>query len=201
MRSRRAWTRGAMAATVLTVVQQSVCLAAEAAGETPKIFGVARDDTAFWSLVTFVLFILVVRKLGWGSLVSAMSEREQREAELIAAAENANRESQELLTEQRGRMEALDETLREVRAEAQRDADHTRDSIGQAARAETETVNRRTQLEIERSRDQALNELFEKLADKVVARTEQTLRSGLAAAEQEQLVDQAVNEFVASRGE
>ncbi|QDU36273.1 ATP synthase subunit b [Maioricimonas rarisocia] len=200
MRTGRGWLRGTIAAAALAVVQQSVCLAAEAAGESPTFFGVARDDTAFWSLVTFVLFLLVLKKLGWSPFVSAMSERERKEAELIAAAEAANRESQELLNEQQGRMEALDETLREVRAEAQRDADHTRKSIRETARSESEALNRRSRLEIERSRDQALNDLFERLADKVVERTEQTLRAGLGPSEQEQLVDQAVTDFVASRG-
>lgn len=201
MRSGRAGIRGALAAAVVAVAQQSVCLAEEAAGEVPTFLGVPRDDTAFWSLVTFVLFVLVVRKLGWGSFVSAMSEREQREAELIAAAENANREARELLTEQQGRMEALDETLQAIRQEAQRDAESTRESIAEAARAEAEAVNRRTEREIERSRDQALNELFESLADKVVERTEEGLRTGLKTADQEQLVDQAVTEFVASHGQ
>ncbi|MFG0336132.1 MAG: F0F1 ATP synthase subunit B [Maioricimonas sp. JB049] len=195
----RGWLRGTMAAAAMAAVGQSVGLAAEAAGETPTFFGVARDDTAFWSLVAFLLFLLVLKKLGWSPFVSAMSERERKETELIARAEAANRESQALLTEQQGRMEALDETLREVRAEAQRDAEYTRNAIRETARNESEALNRRSRLEIERTRDQALKILFARLADKIVEQTEQTLRAGLGPDEQEQLVDQAVTDFVASR--
>lgn len=172
----------------------SICAAAEAGHEVPL-----SEDLPFWGLLTFVGFILVLKKLGWKPFIDGLAERERKENEEIALAEDKNRKAQQELIERKGQLEAIDETTREFIEEAHRDAERTRSDIVASARSEAETLKRRALREIERTRDQSLKGLFDAMAIRVIERTEQRLSESLTAQEQERLMDESLAEFTSSR--
>lgn len=186
------WTYILAAAVI--VASPTLGLAAEEADHGYSLF----SDLSFWSLVTFVGFVLVIKKMGWQGFVDGMNERERKENEAIALAEDKNQKAQQELIERKGQLEAIDETTREFIEEARRDAIRTRTDIVASATSEAETLKRRSLREIERTRDQSLKELFDTMALRVVERTEQRLRETLSAEDQERLMDESLNEFTAS---
>ena len=181
-------------ATLVLLTNPVLCLAAEEGGEGHGGIG---GDLAFWSLVTFVGFVWVIRKLGWKGFVDGLNDRERLENEAIADAEGKNRDAQQHLSDRKGELEAIDETTREFIEEAHRDADRTRTDIVAAATTEAETLKRRALREIERTRDQSLKELFDTMAQRVVERTEQRLQETLTDADQERLMDESLAQFTA----
>ncbi|REJ71099.1 MAG: hypothetical protein DWQ34_17400 [Planctomycetota bacterium] len=157
-----------------------------------------KGDLALWALPTFLLFLFAVYKLGWESFTRGMQEREETQNRLIGEAEAARSEAEELLRDHRGRMEAVDEEIRELIAEAHRDAEHTRQDIVQSARSEAETIKRRALREIERVRDQSLDEIFLTLNNRVISATEDRIRGRLTPTDHQQLINQALGEFAGS---
>lgn len=153
------------------------------------------SDLPFWAIVAFLGFIAAIKFLGWDSLTSGMKAREEKELALIAEAEGLRRQAAEQLLHHRGLMEALDEEVRDVLAEAERDADHTRRDIRAAAEREADAARERARVEIRRVKDQSLNEVFETVAGRVVQLTEDKLRGRLTPQDQDQLIDAALNEF------
>lgn len=153
------------------------------------------SDLPFWAIVAFIGFVIAIKFLGWDALTSGMKSREQKELALIAEAEGLRKQAAEQLVHHRGVMEALDEEVGEVLAEAQRDAEHTRGDIRSVAEAEAETARERARVEIRRVKDQSLNEVFEQVATRVVELTEAKLRGRLTPSDQDQLIDAALNEF------
>jgi F-type H+-transporting ATPase subunit b len=170
----------------------AACAAAEAAHDVPL-----SEDLPLWGLVTFIGFVWVLKKLGWEPLVGGMAERERKENEAIARAEDENRRSQQDLTDRKGELEAIDETTREFIDEAHRDAQRTRGDIVTSARNEAESLNRRALREIERTRDQSLKGLFDAMAMRVVERTQQRLAESLTPEDQQRLMDESLAEFTA----
>jgi len=147
------------------------------------------SDLPFWSLISFIGFVAAIKVLGlWDLLVDSMSAREKAEHEAIALAEASLTEGKGALRSAMGRMEALDERIREIMAEASRDAQSTRDDIIAFAQREAQGAVDRAGHEIERVRDQALNEIFENVASQVADVTEQRLRSGLNPEDHHRLI-------------
>lgn len=178
---------------LVLIAAPTVCLAADA--EHAYDF---RFDLAFWSFVAFVGFVWAIRKLGWQSFVDGLNERERKENEAIALAEDKNRTAQQDLVDRKGQLEAIDETTRGFIEEAQRDAERTRTDIAASAKSEAETLKKRALREIERTRVQSLKGLFDAMALRVIERTQQQLAETLSVADQDRLMDEALAEFTAS---
>ncbi len=157
------------------------------------------EDSAFWSIIAFAGFCFAIVKLGlWKSLHVNMAAREQKENDLIATAEGHLAEANASLNEYRGQLEAMDETVAETIAEAGRDADHTKTEIVELANREAEQMRQRAEHEIERSRDQSLNSLFEHLAHRVAEAAEAKVRADLQAEDQDRLIDDTLNQLAAN---
>lgn len=152
-------------------------------------------DLPLWAFPTFILFLIAIRKLGWDSFVTSLNNREAEENRLIEEARQARREAEELLRDHRGKLEAVDETIQELIAEAHRDAEHTRQDIISTARREAETLRNRALHEIARVRDQSLNEVFVTLNERVIAATEVRLAARMTLDVQDRLVEEALAQF------
>jgi|GEM_PF-3553809 F0F1-type ATP synthase, subunit b len=153
-------------------------------------------DLPFWSLIAFIGFVAAIKGLGlWDLLLNNMSEREKAELNAIAAAESLLDQARNELRQAKGRIESLDETIRETLAEAQRDAETTRAQIQAVAQREAQAAVDRATLEITRVRDQSLDEIFETLSSKVADLTEARLRSDLQSDDHDRLISSMLEEL------
>ena len=92
---------------------------------------------------------------------------------------------------------AEQEEVKEILAEARRDAEHTKNEIMAAAQSEAEATRDRALGDIERARDQALKDLFDQVSTQVTAATEHVLGRSLDAADQQRLIAEALADVTA----
>lgn len=152
-------------------------------------------DLALFSLVTFVVYCAVLRVGAWGPLRNGLNERERRIRQDIADAEANRIKSEALIAEREAKLLSVHEEVRELLAEARRDADHTKQEIITTAQNEAEAMKKRAIAEIERSRDLALAELFDFVSTNVVGATERVIGRTLNDGDQDRLVKQALAEM------
>jgi F-type H+-transporting ATPase subunit b len=168
-----------------------MCIASpvQAAEDFIPFFG----DLELWALVAFLGFLWAIKALGlWDVLLRSMSARERRETELIAGAENFLAQASEEFRQSRGQLEALDETIRGILEEAERDAEYTRNEITGSAQREANVHMERAQHEIERVKEQSVHDLFQALAERVTETTEQRLRNNLKPDDHARLIDETL---------
>jgi len=188
-----------LSAVALQLVIGSVALAVEG-GEEHLEHGYEgiSADLAFWGIIAFIGFLVALKFLGWDSLTSGMKAREHNERQMITDAEQLRAEAASQLLHQKGQLESFDEQVREILAEAERDTVSTREGIVAVAQSEANTLQKRAEVEIGRTRDQSLNELFDTMATRVADQTEQRIREKLNDDAQQKLIDEAVADFVGS---
>ena len=151
-----------------------------------------KSDLNLWTLVTFIGFVWIVKKYGWASIIGdPMQEREQKEAAAVADAEQAHQRAQAAWKSHQGKMASFDENVKEIMAEADRDAAHTKAEIQTLAERETQVINHRVEHEIDRVRDQALHQIFEATADQIANKAVQSLAS-LTTADHDRLIGEAL---------
>ncbi|GAB4143782.1 MAG: hypothetical protein Tsb009_15120 [Planctomycetaceae bacterium] len=154
-----------------------------------------KEDLAIWSLVVFLVFVLVLWKFAWGPLSSALDKREAKIADDIATAEQGRKDVERMVAEHRAQLDAVQDEVREILAEARRDAEHAKNEIVAAAQREAEETKNRSITEIERAKGAALKELFDKVSEQVAAATEHILGRALEDADRERLIDEALSQL------
>ena len=152
-------------------------------------------DLALFSLVTFVVYVAVLRVGAWGPLRAGLTERERRIRQDIADAESNRLKSEGMLKEHEARLAKVQDEVREILAEARRDAEHAKLVIATTAQKEAEATKQRAIAEIERSRDQALAELFEFVSNNVLKATEQVIGRSLTGTDHERLVKESLSQL------
>ena len=152
-------------------------------------------DLALFSLVTFGVFLAALRFGAWGPLQAGLNERERGIKQNIADAEAARLKSQALLKDHELKLAKVQEEVRDILAEARRDADHTKQEIIAVAQKEADATKHRAIAEIERSRDQAISELFDYVSANVVDATEKVIGRHLTGEDHDRLVKEALAEL------
>jgi len=157
-----------------------------------------KSDLAIFTLIVFVLLFLLLRQFAWGPIVDGLEKREGAIAQQIADAEAAHEKAKAMLAEHEYKMDKVQDEVREILAEARRDAEHTREEMIAAAQAETEAMKNRAVTDIERARDEALDQLFSHMAESVAQATEHVLGRAINESDDRQLIDDALAKFTPS---
>lgn len=154
-----------------------------------------KTDLALWSVIVFVLFVVVLKSAAWGPLIAGLDERESKIREDIANAESARTKAERLLAEHSEKVEKAKEEIREMMSKAREDAERLKDDILSEARSEAESLRERAVEDVDRARDQALKELFDVVSAQVIGATEHILGRSLGDADQDRLIGDALAEF------
>jgi len=150
-------------------------------------------DLAVWTVVTFVVFMLVLTKAAWKPLTEGLDKRERSMRDSLAAAEEARVKAEQLLSKHESQ---LAETAAQVRAmldEARRDAETSKQQIITDAQKAAEANTQRALAEIEQARATALNELFDLMSSTVSNATEKVIGRALSPEDHDRLVRESLS--------
>jgi F-type H+-transporting ATPase subunit b len=149
-------------------------------------------DLAIFTLVVFVLLFLGLRTAAWPKISSALEAREEGIRRAISDAEKARIDSAEMLRQHQAKLDSVQEDVKAILAEARRDAERTKNDIVASANTESTAIKNRAIAEIDRAKDQALHELFGKLADQVAAATAQVVGRSVTGDDQSRFIREAL---------
>ena len=113
----------------------------------------------FWTVITFLILLFLLRKFAWRPILGAVSEREEGIKNALASAENARKEMENLqadneriLQEARAEREAMLKEAREIReqtiAKAETEAQDKASKIIEKAQAAIESEKKAAMAEL-----------------------------------------------------
>ena len=166
-------------------------LAAEAEGE-PSLF--AGDlGNSFWTILIFVLVLVILGKFAWGPILSTLQTRESFIHEALAKAK-ADRDAAE------ARLKQYEERLAGARAEAtaivdegRRDAEVVKRKIEAAAKVEADKMIDRARREIQIATVTATRELYDLSARLATDMAARVIGRELSAKDHERLIAEAID--------
>src|SRR5919112_3397561 len=177
---------------------------AESAEEESSNFLVSPNvGLMIWTLLAFVVAMLVLRKYAWPAITEALDKRQRAIEESIDVAERTRGEAQEVLQEYRERLREARAQADEIVARARRAGEvHERETL-EKAKLQREELMQQTRRDIDAETRRAIQEIRAEVADLTVAATEKVTRKTLDERDQQRLVEEALNEldFSALSGE
>jgi len=153
-----------------------------------------KADLAIFSLIVFGLLFAALYAKAWPKISSALEEREAGIRRAIADAEKARIDSAAMLQQHQAKLDAVHEEVKAILAEARRDAEHTKNDIIASATTEATALKNRAVADINLARDQALHELFDKMADQVAAATEHVVGRSVTGDDQSRFIREALSQ-------
>ena len=166
-------------------------------GDAPSIMNVD-PGLMIWTVVTFVLLLVVLRYTAWKPMIGALEAREQRIREAIDHAEKSRRDGEELLARYQAQLEHATVEAHALIERGRADAERLRQELAAQAREEAEEFKQRARREIDLAAAQAKKELWEETTLLSTLLAEKILRKSLHDADHQQLVQQVLDEYRAT---
>jgi F-type H+-transporting ATPase subunit b len=152
-------------------------------------------DLALWTAVVFLVLMAILWRFAWGPIADSLDKREQRIADQIAAAEQANVDARKLLEEYQGKLTDSEAEVRGILDQGRRDAEEAGRRILETTRNEARREKERAVREIDAAAGEALKELAERSADLAIELAGKIVESTIDRADHARLIEQAVAGF------
>ncbi len=145
-----------------------------------------------WTLVTFVIVLIVLRKYAFGPIQKVIDTRREAIVADLDAAQSAREEAQTSLDEYRQQLAEARKEANKIVEDARRVGDDRRAAAVAELEAEKARLMQQTREEIQSETRQALNAIKQQVADLTLAATEKVVRARLDEAEQRRLIEEAL---------
>ena len=150
---------------------------------------------ALWTVIIFVVVVVVLGKFAWGPILNVFQKREEFIRDSLAEAKKDREEAEARLKEYGDKLVAARTEGKEIVDEARRDAEVLGGRIQEEANKEAAAMVERARREIEIATDTAVKELYDlsgKLATDIASRI---IRKELNLQEHERLIAESIDEL------
>lgn len=166
--------------------------AQEAAGGLNPFSG--NVGNAIWTLVIFLLVLVVLGKFAWGPVLRLLQDREEFIHRALSDAKRDRQDADTKLKDISARLHASHAEAAALIDQARRDASRLRDDLRQRAQAEAETIlqNARRQIQLETQR--AVQQIRHEAVDLSVMIASKIIQKNLSKDDNDRLIDDALKQ-------
>jgi len=151
-----------------------------------------------WTVVTFVVVLVVLRFTAWKPLQASLAAREKRIRDAVEGAERARRDSEELLARHQMLLDEAKDEARKIIDEGKADGLRLKHELAAQARTESEEMKARARRDLELATEQAKKELWEHATMLSTELAERIVKRSLGADDQRRLVTEVLEEYRAT---
>lgn len=172
----------------------SVVLLFSEGGEKPSLLQV-NPGLIIWTIIIFVLLLLLLKKIAWKPLLTALNTREQSIKDAIESAEKLKSEAEFMIAENKKAMADANAQSMKVLSEAREAAGKVKDDIVHKANEQAKQILEQSKRDIQTEKESALSELRSEVADLAIKTAEKVIRESLDETKQKKIVNDYLNQI------
>lgn len=130
----------------------------------------------FWTVVNFLILLVVLSKFAWKPILGALEARETRLRLERQGAEAARQQAEKIRDELTVRMKVMAEQEARRMAEAEVAANRQKDAIMAEASAQARELLERTKTELEQEKNRLVGQLRDEVSDLALSAAEKLMR-------------------------
>jgi F-type H+-transporting ATPase subunit b len=176
----------------LTAASLHAAEEAPAAGLSPFAGNVG---VAIWTLLIFVVVVVVLGKFAWGPVLALLQQREQFIHKSLSDAKHDREQAEASLKEYMAKLQSAQAEAGRMIDEARRDAERLRQELRQKATTEAEGILTNAQRQIQMETARALQQIRNEAADLGVAIASKLIQRNLTREDNEKLIDDALKQL------
>ncbi|MCE9592404.1 MAG: F0F1 ATP synthase subunit B [Planctomycetes bacterium] len=191
--------------------RQAVTEAAKdaAASEHPAPHGAHEEEqpsllapdfgSAAWTIVLFVVLLVVLRAAAWKPILGGLQSRENKIKGDLEQAEKASRDAAAKLAELQAKLSGAEAEAQRIMDQSRKEAEKLALKVQADTRQELDAMKKQAQADIRFAKEQALNEIYAQAAMLSTTVAGKILGRAINADDQKTLVEQAVSEMTKAR--
>jgi F-type H+-transporting ATPase subunit b len=151
--------------------------------------------TIFWTALTFVILLLILKKLAWAPILQMLSDREQKIKEALEKADAAQKESEVAMAKQQETMALAKKEAQELLAKGRKTAETSKEEIIQKAQAEATSMLERAKKEIDQERDKAVEEIRNQTAEISISIASKLIGKSLSKDDHQDIIEESLKKM------
>jgi F-type H+-transporting ATPase subunit b len=180
--------------TFLFLLFAAVPLSAAEEGETLSPFA-GNVGNALWTLIIFVIVVVVLGKFAWGPVLSLLKEREEFIHKSLADAKRDRDEAEARLKDYAAKLQSSQAEAFAIVEKARQDGERLREELRQRAHSEADAMIKKAQREIESQTAQAVRQIRQETVDMSVTIASKLLQRNVTKEDNEKLIADALKEI------
>jgi len=148
-----------------------------------------------WTFITFILLLVILKKVAWKPILTALENREKGIEESLNRAEKAKEEAQKILDENKASLSKAEEESKKIIDQSRTYADELKEQMLKQSKEQAQKLIDDAAAEIERKKQSAFEELRNQIAEISVNAAEKIMKETIDSEKNKQLVTKYLNEI------
>ena len=149
----------------------------------------------FWSVVTFLLLLVVLKKVAWGPIISALEQRENDIKDALNAAEEAKKEAEKVSNDYEQSIRDAQKQSQKIIADSKEAAEKVKDKIEDDASKKAETMLNDAKIQINAEKENAINEIKSIAVDLSIKAASKVVEKNIDNDDNRKLINDAIAEI------
>lgn len=147
-----------------------------------------------WTVVTFIVLLLILKKVAWKPILTALDKRENDIKEALEQAEKAKDEAKKILEENQANLAKAEEESKKIIEQSRNYAESLKEQMVKDSKEQAKKIVDDASSEIQRKQDAAFNELKGQIAEIAINAAEKIIRESLDVQKSKQVIDKYLKE-------
>jgi F-type H+-transporting ATPase subunit b len=154
---------------------------------------------AIWTLVIFVIVVIVLGKFAWGPVLATLRQREDFIHRSLSDAKRDRDEAEARLKDYTAKLQTAQGEAAAIVDQARRDVERFREEMKEKAKADADIVVRNAERQIQLETTRALQQIRHEAVDLSVAIASKLLQRNISKEDNEKLIDEALRQIELTR--
>jgi F-type H+-transporting ATPase subunit b len=154
---------------------------------------------AIWTLLIFVIVVIVLGKFAWGPILALLQQREQFIHSALFDAKHDREEAEARLKDYAAKLQSAQVEAMTIIDQARRDAERLREELHQRAKTEADALVGNAQRQIQLETTRALQQIRHEAVDLSVAIASKLLQRNITKEDNDKLIDEALRQIDGTR--
>ena len=175
------------------LTQITLAVIAAGGGENGGLLDV-NPGLMIWTVITFIVLVLILKKVAWKPILTALDKRENDIRDALAQAEKAKDDAKQILEQNQANLAKAEEESKKIIDQSRTYAESLKEQLIKESKEQAKKIVDDASLEIQRKKDTAFEELKGQIAEIAVSAAEKIIRESLDAQKSKQVVDKYLND-------
>jgi F-type H+-transporting ATPase subunit b len=148
-----------------------------------------------WTILTFIILLIILKKVAWKPILTALETREKEIADSLNRAEQTKVDAQKILEENQASLAKAEEESKKVIDQSRVYAENLKAQMLKESKEQAQKIIEDATAEIDRKKDAAFEELKNQIAEISVSAAEKIMKQNLDSEKNKQIVEKYLSEI------